>query len=147
MLSQIYEQEGNREAQLEQLQIMLENQQHDYTSAMVLAEAAIQQGDINQANYYLDRALQIDPYRIDVHQLKARYADLIQDPALAVTEYEVLAKLDITDPVEAQTNLAQAYLNNGQRDDARRNILNALEIAPSYQRAQQILLQSVDAAN
>jgi tetratricopeptide (TPR) repeat protein len=147
VLSQIYEQEGNREAQLEQLQIMLENQQHDYASAMVLAEAAVQEGDIEQANYYLDRALQIDPYRLDVHQLKARYADLIQDPALAVTEYEVLAKLDITDPVEAQTNLAQAYLNNGQLDNARRNILNALEIAPSYQRAQQILLQSVDAAN
>jgi len=147
VLSQIYEKEGNREAQLAQLRILLENQQHDYGSAMVLAEAAIQAGDIEQADYYLDRALQIDPYRIDVHQLKARYADLIADPGLAVTEYEVLAKLDITDPVEAQTNLAQAYLNNGQLDEARRNILNALEIAPSYRRAQQILLQSVDQAN
>jgi Tfp pilus assembly protein PilF len=79
--------------------------------------------------------------------MKASYADLIGDPTLAVTEYEVLAKLDITDPVEAQTNLAQAYLNNDQLEEAKRNVLTALEIAPSYQRAQQILLESVDRAN
>jgi Tfp pilus assembly protein PilF len=147
VLSQIYEREGNREAQLGQLKILLQNQQHDFGAAMILAEAAIEAGNIDEADYYLDRALQIDPYRIDVHQLKARYAELIGDPALAVTEYEVLVKLDFNDPVEAQTNLAQAYLNNGQLDDARRNVLSALEIAPSYRRAQEILLQSVDSAN
>ncbi len=147
VLAQIYEQEGDRQARLEQLRILLENQQHDYASAMILAEAAIQDGDVEQTDYYLDRALQIDPYRIDVHELKARYADLIGDPALAVTEYEVLARLDITDPVEAQTNLAEAYLGNGQRAEARRNILSALEIAPSYRRAQEILLQAVDGSN
>ncbi|MBT8148166.1 MAG: tetratricopeptide repeat protein, partial [Gammaproteobacteria bacterium] len=147
VLSQIYEQQGDREAQLEQLKILLDNQQHDYASAMLLANAAIEAGDVDGANYYIDRALQIDPYRIDVHQMKASYADLIGDPTLAVTEYEVLAKLDITDPVEAQTNLAQAYLNNDQLEEAKRNVLTALEIAPSYQRAQQILLESVDRAN
>ncbi len=147
VLSQIYEQEGNVEAQLEQLKILLDNQQHDYGSAMILAQAALEAADVEGASYYIDRALQIDPYRIDVHQLKADYAGLIDDSALAVTEYEVLAKLDITDPVEAQTNLAEAYLNNGQLDDAKRNVLSALEIAPSYQRAQQILLQSVDGPN
>jgi Tfp pilus assembly protein PilF len=147
VLSQIYEREGNRPAQLEQLEIMLENQQHDYESAMILANSAVEAGDIEKANYYLDRALQIDPYRIDVHRLKAQYAGLIDDPQLAVTEHEVLVKLDINDPVEAQTNLAEAYLNNGQVDEAKRNILTALEIAPSYLRAQQILLQSVDGTN
>lgn len=147
VLSQIYQQEGNQEARLEQLKILLENQQHDYGSAMILAETAIAEGNTDEASYYLDRALQIDPYRIDVHQLKADFAELIEDPALAVTEYEVLAKLDVTDPVEARTNLAEAYLENGQKDEARRNILTALEIAPSYQRAQQILLQSVDSSN
>lgn len=147
VLSQIYDRDGNTPAQLEQLEILLENQQHDYESAMTLANASVEAGDIEKANYYLDRALQIDPYRIDVHRLKARYAELIEDPQLAVTEHEVLVKLDINDPVEAKTNLAEAYLNNGQIDEAKRNILTALEIAPSYLRAQQILLQSVDRAN
>ena len=56
----------------------------------------------------------------------------------------MLLKLDINDPVEAQTDLAQAYLANGQYSEARQSVLFALEIAPSYRRAQQVLLQSVD---
>lgn len=147
VLSQIYEKEGNRQAQLEQLEILLQNLQHDYDSAMILARAAMADNDMERANYYIDRALQVDPYRTDVHQLKAEYADRIQNTELAVTEYEVLLKLDINDPVETRTNLAEAYLKNGQLNEAKQNILTALEIAPSYLRAQQVLLQSVDGAN
>ncbi len=144
VLSQIYEQEGNREAQLQQLELLLQNLQHDYASAIILAEAALEENNFERAEYYIDRAIQVDPYRADVHQLKASYAETIGDSQLAVTEYEVLLKLEINDPAEAQTNLAQAYLNNGQVLQAKKNILRALETAPSYQRAQRILLQSID---
>ena len=144
VLSQIYEQEGNREAQLQQLELLLQNLQHDYASAIILAEAALKENNFERAEYYIDRAIQVDPYRTDVHQLKASYAETIGDSQLAVTEYEVLLKLEINDPAEAQTNLAQAYLNNGQALQAKENILRALETAPSYQRAQRILLQSID---
>lgn len=144
VLSQIYEQEGNREAQLKQLELLLENLQHDYASAIILAEAALEESNFERAGYYIDRAIQVDPYRADVHQLKANYAETIGDSQLAVTEYEVLLKLEINDPAEAQTNLAEAYLKNGQSLQAKENILRALETAPSYQRAQRILLQSID---
>ncbi len=144
VLSQIYEKEQNREAQLEWLETLLENLQHDYDSAMVLADAALDQSNHERAAYYIDRAIQVDPYRNGVHELKARYAESIDDSALAVTEYEVLVKLEINDPVEARTNLAEAYLRNGQISEAKQNVLYALEIAPSFQRAQQVLLQSVD---
>lgn len=144
VLSQIYEQEGNREAQLQQLELLLENLQHDYASAIILAESALEENDFERAEYYIDRAIQVDPYRADVHQLKASYAETIGDSQLAVTEYEVLLKLEINDPAEAQTNLAEAYLKNGQALQAKENVLRALETAPSYQRAQQILLQSID---
>lgn len=146
VLSQIYEREGDRPNQLAQLEILLENLQHDFGSAMLLANAALDDNDVEKAEYYIDRALQVDPYRADVHELKARYAVLIDDPALAVTEYEVLVKLDIDDPVEVRTDLAEAYLKNGQLAEAKQNVLTALEIAPSYQRAQQVLLQSIDGA-
>jgi len=147
VLSQIHEREGDRQAQFDQLEILLQNQQHDFDSAMLLAEAALEDGDSERAEYYLDRALQVDPYRSDVHELKARYASSINDSELAVTEYEVLLKLDITDPVEAWTNLAEAYLNNGQSQEAKENILFALELAPGYERAQKVLLQSVGEAS
>jgi len=146
VLSQIYERENNQQARLEQLKIMLENQQHDYDSAMLLARHTLDQGDVDLAHYYVDRALAVSPYRIDVHELGARIAQEKRDPAMAVREYEVLVDLDFNDPVEARTNLAAAYLDNGQAAKARRNIISALEIAPSYQRAQQVLLQAVDAS-
>ena len=144
VLSQIYDREGNSEMQLQWLETLLENLQHDYGSAIQLAEAALDAGDMERVSYYIDRAIQVDPYRQDVHQLKARYADAINDTQLAVTEYEVLMKLEISDPVEARTNLAEAYLNNGQLSEAKQNVLYALEQAPSFQRAQQLLLNAVE---
>ncbi len=144
VLAQIYEREGNRDMQLQWLETLLESLQHDYGSAIILAEAALELDDYERAAYYIDRAIQVDPYRQDVHQLKADYAMAIEDSQLAVTEYEVLMKLEISDPVEARTNLAEAYLRNGQIAEAKQNVLYALEQAPSFERAQQLLLESVD---
>ncbi|MCI5105187.1 MAG: hypothetical protein MRY76_00585, partial [Pseudomonadales bacterium] len=143
VLSQIYEAEGNTAEQHRWLEVLLENVQHDFASAMILAEAALDAGENERAAYYIDRALQVDPYRADVHHLKARYAQSTGNTEMAVTEFEVLMELDFNDPVEARTDLAQAYLNNSQYDEARQNVLYALEMAPSYRRAQEVLLQSV----
>jgi Tfp pilus assembly protein PilF len=43
------------------------------------------------------------------------------------------------------TDLAESYLKAGKRDEAKRQALAALEIAPSYARAQDLLLQLTDA--
>ena len=144
VLAQIYEREGNRQSHLQWLEVLMENLQHDYGSAMVLAEAALEDSDFEQAAYFLDRAIQVDPYRSEVHELKARYVEVVNDSAAAVTEYEVLMQLEVSDPVEARTNLAQAYLNNGQASKAKQNLLYALEQAPSYERAQRLLLRSIE---
>ena len=144
VLAQIYEREGNRQSRLHWLEVLMENLQHDYGSAMVLAQAALEDSDFERAAYFLDRAIQVDPYRSEVHELKARYAETVNDSAAAVTEYEVLMQLEISDPVEARTNLAQAYLNNGQANKAKQNLLYALEQAPSYERAQRLLLRSIE---
>jgi cellulose synthase operon protein C len=56
----------------------------------------------------------------------------------------VLVTLDQRDPVDTRTNLAGAYLDNRQIDEARRTVLRALETAPGYERAQDILLRAVE---
>ena len=114
VLAQIFEREGNQHERLKCLEVLLENLQHDYESALLLAEEALKSGNLERADYYIVRAIQVDPYRSGVHELKARYADVVGDAELAVTEYEVLLKLEINDPVEARTDLAEAYLNNDQ---------------------------------
>lgn len=144
VLSQIYEQQGNHAARLAQLRIMMQNQQHDYDSAVLLAKEALAAGNTDEAEYYVQRAVSVNPYRLDVHQVGAQIATLTGNAAMAVREFEVLVTLDKNDPVDARTNLAEAYMDNGQREQARRNILTALEMAPSYQRAQQVLLQAIE---
>jgi Tfp pilus assembly protein PilF len=143
VLAQIYEQEGDIEAQMIQLEILLENQQHDYDSALTLAKSALNSQQNGKADYYLNRALEVDPYKEEVHTLRARYAEVIGDAAMEVTEREVLLTLDVDDPVEAQTDLAEAYLKNNQWSAARASVLMALEIAPSYLRAQRLLLRTL----
>lgn len=144
VMSQIYEQEGNREEQHRWLEILLDNLQHDDQAALILAAAALERTDFERAAYYIDRALQVDPYESDVHALRARLADETGDSSLAVTEYEILLELEISDPVGARTSLAEAYMRNDQPVAAKQQVLEALETAPSYLRAQQILLRSLD---
>lgn len=144
VLAQIYEAEGDEQARLEWLEILLQGQQHDFSAAMILAEEALVAEEWERADYFIDRAIEVDPYQAEVHHLRARHANAVGDSQQAVTEYEVLMELDITDPVEARTDLAQAYLNNRQFEEARQNILFALENAPSYRRAQEVLLEAID---
>jgi cellulose synthase operon protein C len=144
VLSQVYEAMGNTEAMMEQLAVMLQNQQHDFASALKLADAALASGDSAEADYYLGRALAVNPYRIEVHQTAARLAQHLGDTARAVKEFEVMVTLDQRDPVETRTNLAAAYLDNRQPAQARSTVLRALETAPGYQRAQDVLLRAVE---
>jgi Tfp pilus assembly protein PilF len=48
------------------------------------------------------------------------------------------------DRVAAHCDLAESYLLAGQRDAAKRQALAALEIAPTYERAQELLLKLVE---
>ena len=41
----------------------------------------------------------------------------------------------------AHTDLAESYFKSGNRTEARKQTLAALEIAPSYERAQDLLLK------
>jgi len=49
------------------------------------------------------------------------------------------------DQAAAHTDLAESYFKSGKRAEARKQTLAALEIAPSYQRAQELLLKLAEA--
>lgn len=144
VMAQVYEAMGDEEARLAQLRIMLANQQHDANTPLILANHALDRQNLDEARYYIDRALAVDPYQPEVQQRLAEYATAAADTSLAVQAFEVLMALEVSDPVGARTDLAAAYLANSQQEEAKATVLRALEQAPSYQRAQQILLQSVD---
>jgi Tfp pilus assembly protein PilF len=49
--------------------------------------------------------------------------------------------------VSAHADLAEAYLEAGSPDEAKTQVLMALELAPSFERAQDLLLRVVDGAS
>ena len=50
-------------------------------------------------------------------------------------------------PAEALTSLAEATLRTGQRDQAKRHLIKALETTPRHERAQELLLQIIERAD
>jgi len=69
-----------------------------------------------------------------------------QDKAdAAVREFKAVVAMNPVDQAAAYTDLAESYCQSGKRAEARRQTLAALEIAPSYERAQDLLLKLSEA--
>ena len=68
-------------------------------------------------------------------------------PKEALTEYQVALALHPADAATANYRLARAYAALDNKKEARSAVLRALEIAPSFRPAQQLLLQLAGAAN
>jgi cellulose synthase operon protein C len=88
-----------------------------------------------------ERIVAIDPFDSGAHSTLGRLALSTGDATTAIREFRAVIALKPVDQAEAHTDLAEAYLRGGQRIEARRQTLAALEIAPSYERAQDLLLK------
>ena len=63
---------------------------------------------------------------------------------MAAREFRTVIALGPVDRAAAMTDLAESYFRGGRRAEAKKETLAALEIAPSYERAQRLLLQLVN---
>ena len=59
----------------------------------------------------------------------------------AAREYETLLALKTPDRATTYYLLAQSYLGQGKKAEARKAVLNSLDIAPNYEPAQKFLLE------
>ena len=66
-----------------------------------------------------------------------------KDAAAAVRAFRAALASQPPDKAVAHFDLAQAYVLGGQSADAKRETLEALEIAPSFEPAQDLLLKIV----
>jgi len=95
-----------------------------------------------------ERIVALDPFDRDSRAALGRIALQRGDPAsadFAAREFRSVLALKPIDPAVAHTDLAESYLKLGRRDEAKRQALAALEIAPTYVRAQDLLLQLTEA--
>jgi tetratricopeptide (TPR) repeat protein len=110
-----------------------------------LASLEEELGDAKEAAATLDRINAIDP--VNDEDLHRHLGDLWfaqNNFTGAIREYGAVVASHPQDKASAEFQLARAYFAAGQRDKAEENVLLALEAAPDYRPAQQLLLQLQD---
>ena len=113
----------------------------DYEANIELSGMLEQLGDRAGAAAALERAIWISPYEPSLHLRLAEHLSAIGEHKKAVRERRAIVALDPVDRAEARYQLARALVDAGDRASARREVLLALEEAPSFERAQTLLLE------
>lgn len=141
LLARIHTQRGDEAAAMAALERHTDYDFNDYGANLELARMKEDRGDLTGAAAALDRAVWIYPFEVEPHLRLARIASELGQHDLAVRERMAIIGLRPTDMAEARYQLAAALLGAGRPDEARAEVLRALEIAPAYQEAQELLLR------
>ena len=107
--------------------------------AALLKEAGVD--DAARLKPVYERIVAIDPFDGDAHAALGRMAMQRNDTEAASREFRAVLALGPVDEAGAHTDLAESYFKAGKRADAKKQTLAALEIAPTYERAQDLLLK------
>ena len=144
LLAEIALKQGRHDRAMRELAALLEHDQNDIESARRLAALAEEAADGRYMRLAYGRIIGIDPFDAGPHGALGRLALERRDYDEATREFRVALAAGPVDAVVAHCDLAESYLLNGQLDEAKRAAVAALEIAPSYERAQELLLRAVE---
>lgn len=141
ILAQVYKAKGNPRSEATELTAMtLRNEDH-IGANIELANVLEQLGDSAGAAAALDRAMYISPYDPAQHVRLATLFARTGNKRGAVRERQAVVALNPVDRAEALYQLALAYYEAGDGQAARREVLRALEDAPNFEKAQELLLR------
>jgi tetratricopeptide (TPR) repeat protein len=140
-LAQIHRARGEPERAVAALDRLNGLSESNFAALNMQAEILEELGRAPEAAAALDKAVQVWPYDIELHSRLATLHSLAGDPAGAVRERRAVVALDPVDRAEALYLLAIAYRDAGDRAHARRSVLRALDIAPNYDAALELLLE------
>jgi tetratricopeptide (TPR) repeat protein len=112
-----------------------------YDANMFEADVRQRLGDTTGVKRALERLIWIYPYELTTHELLANAASGTRDYKLAIRERRAIVALDPPDKLDARYQLARALVDGGDIAGARRELLSMLEQAPSFEKAQTLLLE------
>ena len=113
----------------------------DIASARQLATLVDPARDRSRLQLALKSVVAIDPFDGAAHSALGRLALGSKQLDDAIRMFRVALAAKPLDRASAHADLAEALTEAGQREEAKREALAALEIAPSYTRAQDLLLK------
>ncbi|HEX6071297.1 MAG TPA: tetratricopeptide repeat protein [Longimicrobiaceae bacterium] len=141
MLGRIYLEQGDTAAALASFARVAEIDENAYGTNGALAELATARRDPAQTAAAFERIMYIYPFEIEDHRRLATLYAEIGDWEKAVREREAVVALEPVDRAEALYQLAVALRAAGKPQEARAQVIRALEAAPAFERAQELLLE------
>jgi cellulose synthase operon protein C len=145
MMAKIALEKNDRTRAIKELEELLKNARTDLESARLLAKQLEQAGGDNASSltnvYELISAL--DPFDAQNHLALGRLKMQAGDPQTAITQFRAAIAAGPLDAAAARCDLAESYIAVGDKAAAKKEILGAMEIAPGYPRAQNLLLKVI----
>jgi cellulose synthase operon protein C len=143
MMAQLAEKLNDRPRAIKEYEAVLAADHTNVEAARKLFELAFAAGDDRALAIALDRVVALDPFDAAAHTGAGRLALKRKDHVVAMREFRAALQTGAADKAAAHCDLGESYLLAGMRAEAKKEALAALEIAPSFERAQELLLNAV----
>jgi tetratricopeptide (TPR) repeat protein len=143
IMARLAEKLGDTERAVKEYQLLLAQDHTAVEPARRLAALAQKSSTPEVATAAFSRVISLDPFDAEGHTALGRYALKKNDAALAIREFRAALAIGPADRASAHCDLGEAYLLGAKPADAKREALAALEIAPTFERAQELLLKAI----
>ncbi len=137
--------QGNTARAIAALEALVKVDSNDIVSARQLAGLLAKEGDQARTAAAYERVAELDPFDVQAQSVVGRHALQRKDAGRALRALRAALAAGPADKAVAHADLADAYLVAGQLGDAKLEALAALEIAPAFERAQDLLLKIISA--
>ena len=142
-LADIFEKKNDYKQAAEALASMIKYDENNLKVLKSLATLHLKLGDRAGALEALRLSFYVSPFEYASHTQAGELNLETKEYAQALDEFRVVLALDPPNVAEANYNVASAYHLLGKQNEAKHAVLRALEAAPSYEKAQELLLKIV----
>ena len=142
-LAEIFAKRGDHQRQAEVMASHVKYDENSLPTLKSLADLRAKLGDRAGALEALRLSFYVSPFDYATHTQAGQLSLEEKQYAAALSEFRVAMALDPPNVAEANYNVASAYYLLGKQPEAKHAVLRALEAAPSYEKAQELLLKIV----
>ena len=144
LLAEIYLEQGKKKAAIQELKSLTALNGKDLAALKLLSKLCTETKNYDGSVEALKKVIYISPFETAVHKKLGLAYRGMKKFEEAIQEFQILLLTKPQDLAGAHCELADTYLQAGRKSEAKKSALAALEIAPSYERAQEILLECVE---
>jgi tetratricopeptide (TPR) repeat protein len=142
-LAKILEEKGDQVQAAKVLDALVKTDENNLEALKAIARIRSALGERQKALDALQASFFISPFDYKLHTQAGELSLEVKDYAKALTEFQVALALAPPNIAEANYNVAAAFHALGRQPEAKRAVLRALEAAPRYEKAQELLLRIV----